>query len=79
MDSVSDLMKTYGRTEPPELSALKEYVLKNYGAEAKAEISNKAFVLSVKSASLAGNLHADAAKIKKACGLDLPLKIRISY
>ena len=79
MDQIADLMSRNIPQEPPAVAALKNYVKDHYRAEARVLVTNQNYILSVKSASLAGNLQHEVAEMTRICQLDKPLRIRISY
>lgn len=79
MDSIADVLRNSLPSEPPEMTALKNYVKDHYHAIAVVSVAPDSYILSVKSAGLASNMQNESAAISQACKLDKPLRIRISY
>lgn len=78
MDSIADLLSQAPK-EPPQLQALREYVLSRHKARAQASVSNYGYTLTVQSAPLASTLRMETPKIKEYCALDKKLFIRIGH
>jgi len=68
MDSLSDLLGTYKSTEPPEIAAIKKYVLDQFGAHVSVGIKDKAILITVGNSSLAGMLRLRTVQLQEACG-----------
>ena len=79
MDNISDLLKAKKPDEPPQLQALKAYVLENHNEVIKCSVSQSGYSISVPNASLASTLHMETPKIIEACNLNKKLFIRIGH
>lgn len=79
MENISDLLKTKIPQEPPQLQALKSYVLEHHGEVIQCSISQTAYTISIPNASLASTLHMETPKIIEECNLDKKLFIRIVH
>jgi hypothetical protein len=79
MDSLAQLLKNNVPEEPPQMTALKQYVKENYDEMAHVIMSRDSYVLSVPSGGLASRLHMERQDIVTACHLDKPLRIHISH
>ena len=79
MDNISDLLKAKKPQEPPQLQALKSYVLEHHGEIIKCSVSQSGYIISVPNASLASTLHMETPKIIQQCNLDKKLFIRIAH
>ncbi len=77
MDSIADLMSAKRPDEPPQLKALREYVLTNHGEKIKTAVSQFGYTITVPNAPLASTLRMEVPQIRVACGLDKKLFIRI--
>jgi folate-binding Fe-S cluster repair protein YgfZ len=76
---MSDLLKTKKPQEPPQIHALKAYVLEHHNQVIQCSMSNSGYSISVPNASLASTLHMETPKIIKECNLDKKLFIRIAH
>jgi hypothetical protein len=79
MDSITDLLQSKKPSEPPQLQAMREYVLNQHGATVRCSVSQFGYTLLVPDASLASTLHMETPQIISECGLDKKLFIRISH
>lgn len=79
MDDLQSLLGKSLPAEPPQVKLLKNYVKEKYDDEASVMVTQNSYILSVKSSGLAANLQHEIPDIKRACELDKPLRIRISY
>lgn len=79
MDSIADVLRSNLPSEPPAMTALKNYVKDHYKAVAVVSVTPDSYILSVSSAGLASNMQNESDAISQACKLDKPLRIRISY
>lgn len=77
MDAISDLLGKKAPQEPPQVAALKQYVLDNYGEDSKVSINPNYYRITVTSAALAGRLRLEAVEIQASCKLDKKLVIQI--
>ena len=79
MDSLHDLLKSKTPNEPPQIKALKQYMLKHHNSEVKCSVSSMGYSVTVPNASLASTLQMETPKIKEECNLDKKLFIRIGH
>jgi hypothetical protein len=79
MENISDLLQAKKPQEPPQLLALKAYVLEHHSEVIQCSMSQTAYTISVPNASLASTLHMETPKIIEHCNLDKKLFIRISH
>lgn len=77
VDSLQDILGQKSFTPPDEMSALKDYVKRNYGRSCRVKIDKQVIVLSVPSSALAATLQMEKPKIIQTCGLKSQLVIRI--
>lgn len=79
MDSINDLLNAKKSQEPPQIQALKSYVLDYHKEVIKCSMSQSGYSITVPNASLASTLHMETPKIIKECNLDKKLFIRIGH
>ena len=77
MDSIADLIKSKAPNEPPQIKALKSYVLKHHKMTVQVSITQLGYSLTVPNGMLATTLQMEMPKIQTECGLDKKLFIRI--
>lgn len=78
MDQIGDLLAARTPQEPPEVSAIKQYIDEQFQAAAQVGIQNEAIVISVRSASLANTLRLRLPKLQAAAQTDRKLILRIN-
>jgi hypothetical protein len=76
---MQDLLKSKKPSEPPQLTAMKTYVLENHGQVIKCSMSYSGYTIIAPNASLASTLHMETPKIIESCNLDKKLFIRIGH
>ena len=79
MDSMQDLLNSKKPQEPPQISAMKDYVFENHNQVVKCSVSQFGYTMTVPNASLASTLHMETPKIIACCNLDKKLFIRIGH
>jgi hypothetical protein len=77
MDSLYDLLAGKNFEEPPEISAIKDFVRLHYNAEATVQLRERDILVIVPSAGLASRLRFDMPKLKKAAGTEKRIVLRI--
>ena len=77
MDSINDLLSKKTPSEPPQVSALKDYARRNYDVEVSIRVSPKYFLISAPNAALAHKMRVDTVRITEECKLDKRLVIHI--
>ncbi|HSX00209.1 MAG TPA: hypothetical protein VLH38_04200 [Patescibacteria group bacterium] len=78
MDSIADLLNKYTPAEPEEITAIKKYISREFAAESSVGIQGEAFVITVRSASLANSLRFRQTAIQAAANTQKRLLFRIS-
>jgi len=66
MESVSDLLGRYGRQEPDESIALKQYIAAEFQSTASIGVQGELLIITVGSASLANALRLRLPALQKA-------------
>jgi hypothetical protein len=79
MDSMQDLLNVKKPQEPPQLLAMKNYVLENHNQVIKCRVSQFGYTIIAPNAVLASILHMETPKIIEKCELDKKLFIRIGH
>ena len=77
MDDISEILKGKNLAEPPEVAAIKKYVLDKYDETVKTTVHNDSISLTVPSSSLANSLRLDSQTIIKECNLTKKLIFKI--
>lgn len=77
MGDIADILSKKNYGEPPEIAALKKYVLEHFQANVSINVRNDAFILSVDSASLAGTLRMHSQQIIENCNITKKLIFKI--
>lgn len=78
MDDIKALLNKRQFNEPPELIAIKQYVLESTGAICKASISAEMIVVTVSSAALANTLRLNVHRMKQVAQTTKRIVFRIS-
>lgn len=79
MDSIADLLQSKKPNEPPQLQALKDYVLANHNSDSQVAINHRGYSITVSSGALATTLRMELPRIQTECALDKKLFIRIGH
>lgn len=77
MDSLHSILSNKDFDEPPEMAAIKKYVLDEFRINVAVLVREKDIVVTVPSAALAGTLRLRGPEIKRRCQLDKRLTFRI--
>lgn len=77
--ALSDLLADRFDEEPPEIAVIKTYVKDNFSQSVAVAVRTHHLVITTQSAALAGALRPHLYKIKKLCGTDKQLLIRIGH
>jgi hypothetical protein len=77
MESLGDLLSKYSPTAPDEVTAVKQYIAKEFAAESSVGIQGEALVITVRSASLANTLRLRQTAIQAAANTKKRLLFRI--
>lgn len=77
-DSLSDILLNRSYDEPPEATAIKQYVLETYQKSVAVQVREKDIVVTVQSAAFAGALRMKWKQLQKAAATDKRLIFRIA-
>ncbi len=77
-DSLFDILSHRDFSEPPEIAAIKSYIIEHFQSESDVIIREHEIIISVHSASLASTLRFHARKLQQAAGTQKRLILRIS-
>jgi len=77
MEHIGDLLGKYSPAAPNEVTAIKQYIAKEFDAPSSVGIQNDAVVITVQSAALANALRLRQTAIQKAAATDKRLLFRI--
>ncbi|HEX7964031.1 MAG TPA: hypothetical protein VF466_05610 [Candidatus Saccharimonadales bacterium] len=77
MEHISDLLGKYSSAAPDEVTAVKQYIAREFGAESSVGLQGSALVITVQSAALANVLRLRQTAIQKAAGTEKRLLFRI--
>jgi len=77
MDSIGDLLSTYNMAVPDEVTAIKDYIAKEFDEEARVGIQGETLVITVHSASLANALRLRQVAMQRAVHTTKRLLFRI--
>ena len=77
MDGIGDILRAKDFDTPPEVQAVKEYVMRHYKSEVKITVQPKSLLISARSASLIGSLRLNAPALQRAAKTDKKLIFRI--
>ncbi|MGH7237398.1 MAG: hypothetical protein ACREGF_02585 [Candidatus Saccharimonadales bacterium] len=77
MDSLNDILGRKDYETPPEIAAIKQFVKRQFEADANVQIRADVIIIAVASASLAASLRLQTVALKKAAATDKKLAIRI--
>lgn len=77
MEHIGDLLGKYSPAAPDEVTAVKQYIAREFGTESSVSIQGEALVITVPSASLANALRLRQTAIQKAANTKKRLLFRI--
>ncbi len=77
MESLNDLLGKYSAKEPPEVAAIKQYILDTLKSQSSVALQGEAIVVTVSSASLANTLRFHIIKLRAITQTEKRLIIRI--
>lgn len=78
-DALSDILANRFDEEPPEIAVIKSYVKDNFSQSVAVAIRERHLIITTQSSALAGALRPHLYKLKKLCGTDKQLLIRIGH
>ncbi len=76
--SIADLLKQRSPDEPPEIAAIKAFVLREFDAPCSVKLQTNLIVINVSSAALAGSLRMKLHELQTQLDTPRRLSIRIS-
>jgi hypothetical protein len=77
MEHIGDLLGKYSPAAPNEVTAVKQYIATEFGAQSSITVQTDALVITVASASLANALRLRQTTIQKIAGTSKRLLFRI--
>lgn len=77
MDSLNQILGDKRFNEPEEFIKLKEFISREYSADATIGMSGKYIVIGVPSSSLASSLRLRLPEIKSSLKISKPIRLRI--
>ena len=77
MERIGNLLGRYNPAAPDEITAVKQYIAKEFGAESSVGLQGNALVITVRSAALANALRLRQTAIQAAAGTNKRLLFRI--
>lgn len=77
MDNLQDLLAKRMPQEPPEIGIVKAFVQARFAEPVNVSVNERAIVVTVGSASLAGALRSCTPEILRQCQTDKRLVLRI--
>jgi hypothetical protein len=77
MDRLTDILGSKDFTEPPESSAIKNYILTRFDTTVNVMVRERDIIIDVPSAALANTLHLRSPEIKELSKTDKRLIFRI--
>lgn len=77
MQSLSHILGNKNFDEPPEVAAIKKYVLDNFKSVVSVQVRSNELVISAPSAALIATLRLQAPEMKRRCQIDKRLIFRI--
>jgi hypothetical protein len=76
--SIADLLQEKQNNEPPEIAAIKSFVLQAFDAPCSVQLQTHLIVIGVSSAALAGSLRARLHELQGQLDTKKRLTIRIN-
>jgi len=64
-ESLHDILLRRDDTEPPEIAAIKNFIMNRFKSDATVAVRKNRIIISVKSAALAGSLRMHMYEIQK--------------
>lgn len=77
--ALSDILADRFEEEPEEILIIKSYVLDNFSQTVAVAVRDQQLVITTQSSALAGALRPHLFKLRKLCGTDKRLLIRIGH
>ena len=77
MEKLDSLLSSKNFAEPPEISRIKQYILKTFNLPVSVSMQTQSLVLTVASAAFAGTLRMHLVELQKLTQTDKKIIIRI--
>jgi hypothetical protein len=77
MDSIGDVLGKYKIEQPDEVTAIKDYIAKEFNVDASVAVQANSLIISVQSASLANTLRLRTPALQKIANTSKRLQFRI--
>lgn len=77
MESIRDLLHKYTPAAPDEITAIKQYIAREFDAGSSVGVQGESLVITVRSASLANSLRLRQTAIQAAASTQKKLVFRI--
>jgi hypothetical protein len=76
-ESLHDILLRRDDTEPPEIAAIKAFIMHRFNSEASVAIKKNRIVVGVRSAALAGSLRMHMYELQKLVKQGVKISIQI--
>lgn len=76
-DSITDILSSRNFAEPPEVKAIKDFVMAEVGITPSVSVNKTSFIVSMPSASAAGTLRFKLFQLQRQLGNQRKIIIRI--
>lgn len=76
-DTIADILHRKDFDMPPEVRAIKDYVLRHYQSEVHVTVQPRTLLVTARSASLIGTLRLNAPALQQAAATEKRLIFRI--
>ena len=77
-ESLHDILLRRDDTEPPEIAAIKAFVLHRFKSDASVAVRKNRIIISVRSAALAGSLRMQMYELQKLVKPGIKISIQIT-
>jgi hypothetical protein len=77
MEKVADVLSRFEPDMPDEITAIKQYIEKNFSAGANVALKNDAIIVTVNSGSLANTLRLRITDLRRKAGTSKRIVFRI--
>jgi len=78
MSSIGDILSKKDYQEPPEIGAIKDFVMQRFQSKVGVTVNDKQIIISANSAALAGTLRLHSYELSKVCQTDKKLTFKIA-
>ena len=77
-ESLHDILLRRDDTEPPEIAAIKAFILRRFKSDASVAVRKNRIIISVRSAALAGSLRMQMYELQKLVKPGIKISIQIT-